>query len=267
MPTAAPAEPDLEVGGRSLRANLERAIERGYVVRHEEGRLSLRRTPGDLDEVRRKGGFIGKRGTVTRACEFLNSFMFEHVYARAALPYGCRSCYKVRIPTRSLRALMAAKAIAEATQYTTKSGPEVDNPYNGSLYATCLYFDSLEEARKAYDQLRPRLDEHEHLGPGAAMTIKRGCSNYERALGPSDRYEIDPRLEAVEADFAQRYVNSHPRSPIPKPTLQALRMLDMVAMAFRIGDETYKDFTDGEPLYPTPVNYAAPRPEADRVSA
>lgn len=253
-------DPDLAVtvGGQSLSANLERAIERGYVVRHEDGRLSLRRTPGDVDEVRRKGGFIGKRGPLKRDCEFLNHFLFERVYAEAVMPYGCRTCYKIRISTRSLRALMAAKAIAESTGHTTKSGPEVDNPYNQGVYTTCLYFDGLDEAREAFDLLRPRLDQHPDLGPGVGMMIKRGCSNYERALGPSDRYEIDPRLEAVEAALAERYVDSHPPSNLPKETVRALRMLDLVGIAFRIGDETYKDFTGGKPLYPAPVDYAKP---------
>jgi hypothetical protein len=256
VPTAADDALDLEVGGRSLAANLERAIESGVVLRQEDGRLALRRGPDDADEVRRKGGFIGQRGTLKRSCEFLNHFLFEQVYAGAAVPFGCRNCYKIRISTRSLRALMAVKDIAESTEYTTKSGPDVDNPYNQSLYATCLYFDGLEEAQKAYDHLRPRLDQHEFLGPGVVMMIKRGCSNYERRLGPSDAYEIDPRLEAVEAGLAERYIDSHKPSVIPKETIKALRMLELVGIAYRIGDETYTDFTGGKPLYPPPVNYA-----------
>jgi hypothetical protein len=258
MSSTTDADLDLTVGGHSLADNLEQAIERGYVVRRADGRLSLQRTPGDVDEVRRKGGFIGKRGALKRDCEFLNHFLFERVYAEAAVPFGCRTCYKIRISTRSLRALMATKAIAESTEYTTKSGPEVDNPYNQGLYTTCLYFDGLDEARTAFDHLRPRLDQHPDLGPGVGMMIKRGCSNYERALGPSDRYEIDPRLEAVEAALAERYIDSHPRPSLPKETVKALRMLDLVGIAFRIGDETYSDFTGGKPLYPAAVNYAKP---------
>jgi hypothetical protein len=251
-----PAEaPDLDVGGEQVAANLARAIERGFVVRREDGRLSLRRGRGFDDEVRRGGGFIGKRGETRRACDFLNRFMFEQVYARSTMPFGCRDCFKIRITTRSLRALMAAKDIAEATLFTTKSGPDVDNPHNQSLYTTWMYFDGLDEARMAYDALRPKLDAHENLGPGVGMIIKRGCSNYERALGPSDKYEIDPQLEAVEAHFAPLYDNVRPRSAMPKETVRQLRMLDLVATAFRIGDETYQDFTDG-PLYPSPVNYA-----------
>jgi hypothetical protein len=247
---------DLELGGRTLGANLERAIARGYIVRRQDGRLALARSRADADEVRRKGGFIGQRGTLNRACEFLNHFLFQHVYGKANIPYACRDCYKIRILTRTLRALMAMKAIAEATPYTTKSGPEVDNRFNTSTYTTCLYFDDLEEARDVYRSLRARIDAHPELGPGVAMMIKRGCSNYERALGPSDGYVIDARLERAEAWFAERYVNDRPRPSIPKQAIKALRMLDLVEIAFRIGDETYKDFTGGQPLHPPHVDYS-----------
>jgi hypothetical protein len=154
---------------------------------------------------------------------------------------------------------MAAKSIAESMPYTTKSGPDVDNPHNQNLYTTWLYFDGLEAARAAYPELRRRLDAHEHLGSGVAMVIKRGCSNYERALGPSDKYEIDPRLEAAEARLAALYDNVRPHAAMPKAVVQQLRMLDLVAIAFRIGDETYRDFTDAPP-FPPPVSYP-PAPE------
>jgi hypothetical protein len=268
--SAAPAEPtteaqprhlDVVVGARTVGENLQRAVARGYVVQREDGRYSLRRPQIDADEVRRKGGFIGKRGTLDRPCEFLNHFLFTYVYAEAALPYSCRDCYKIRVAVRSLRALMAVKALAEATKFSTKSGPEVDNPYNRNIYSTCIYFESLEDAHDTHAALRQQIDAHPDLGPDVDMIIKRGCSNYERAMGPSDQYRVDPELAPVEAWLAERYVNDRPPNKMSKQTINALRMLDLIAIAFRIGDETYKDFTDGQPIYPSAVNYAVPPPE------
>jgi hypothetical protein len=254
-----PAALQIELGGRSLSDNLARAIDRGFVVEREDGRLTLRRTAADADPVRRKGGFIGKRGTLTRACRFLNNFLFQQVYAQASIPYACRDCYKVRILTRSLRALMAVKHLAEATPYTTKSGSEVDNRYNTSLYTTCLYLDGLDQARAVYADLRREIDADPALGPDVVMIIKRGCSNYERALGPSDAYVVDARLEPAETYLAGRFVDDTPPSTAPKAAIHALRQLNLVEIAFRIGDETYKDFTAGQPLHPPFVDYA-PRP-------
>jgi len=245
-----------EIGGQSIGAHLDRAIERGAVIRHDDGTLSLRQSGDGAGEVDRRGGFIVKRGLTRRPCRFLNDFLFAHVYAQGTVPLGCRNCFKIKVASSTLRALMAVKEIAEATEHTTKSGPEVDNPTNQQLYGTYLYFDGLESARQAYGGIREQIDQHEHLGPGVAMTIKRGCSNYERKCGPSDQYTFDPRLEAVEAYLLQRFVKDQPPKKLPERMTNALRILSMVETAYRIGDDTYQDFTDGKPLYPPLVSYS-----------
>lgn len=244
------------MAGRSLAARLAEAIADGRVIRGTDGRLSLPPDPAPADPVGRRGGFILKRGRTERPCRFLNGFLFEQVYGRAAVPWGCRSCHKIKVATRSLRALMAVKDLAEATGETTKSGSEVDNPYNQTLFATYLYFDSLEAARRAYPALKAAIDRHADLGPAAVTTLKRGCSNYERACGPSDRYRFDPGQPAAEAYLWQRFAPHRPASDAPEGMVDALRLLRLVEIAYRIGDETYKDFTGGRPLHPPPVDYA-----------
>ena len=249
----------LEIAGESIGAHLDRAIERGAVIRHDDGSLSLRQFDGEVD---RRGRFIVKRGKTRRPCRFLNDFLFTHVYARETVPFGCRNCFKIKVASNTLRALMAVREIAEATEHTTKSGAEVDNPTNQQLYGTYVYFDGLDNARQAYEGIRDQIDRHDHLGPGVAMTIKRCCSNYERKCGPSDQYTFDPRLEAVEAYLLQRFVRDQTPKKLPEGMTNALRVLSMVETAYRIGDDTYKDFTDGKPLYPPLVNYAPKEEEA-----
>lgn len=245
----------VEVGGRTVGERLDEAIARGDVVRREDGRLAMRRRAEPGDDVGRKGGFIGRRGENDRFCGFLNEFLFTRAYGEAAVPFGCQTCFKIKIASRSLRALMAVKEIAEATPYTTKSGADVDNPGNPHLYSTYLYFDGLAQARAAHKDLRARLDAHPALGRDVAATIKRGCTNYERKLGPSDRYAFDPRLEAVEAYLGERFVDERPPRTAPKEAVLALRMLRLIETAYRIGDETYADFTDGKPLFEPLVSY------------
>jgi hypothetical protein len=252
----------LQVGGVSVGARLDEAIARGAVVRREDGRLSLRRPAAPGDDVGRKGGFLGRRGENDRFCGFLNAFLFSQVYGERAVPFGCQTCFKIKVPTRSLRALMAMKALAEATPYTTKSGADVDNPSNPDVYSTYLYLDGLAQARAAYRDLRGQIDAHPDLGPDVVATIKRGCTNYERKLGPSDRYEFDPRLEAVEAYLAERFVDDRPPATAPKEAVRELRKLRLVETAYRIGDETYADFTGGKPLFEPPVSYP-PEPDGD----
>jgi hypothetical protein len=272
----------VEVGGQTVGARLDLAIEQGAVIRHEDGRLSVPQAPNAADgigggyikqgwdftlgvgdgetETAEGGGYSHKTGGTARPCTFLNDFLFDQAYGQGAVPLGCRDCYKIKATPSSLRALMAMKSIAEATPHATKSGQEIDNPTNQNLYGTYVYFRGLDQARKAYKGLRQNVDQHEHLGPDVAMTIKRGCSNYERRCGPSDQYAFDPRLEAVEAYLAQRFTLNRPPRTVSKEKASAMSMLKLIKTAYRIGDETYKDFTGGEPLYEPLVSYP---PEAD----
>jgi hypothetical protein len=247
------------VGGESVGANLDRAIEAGAIVRGDDGRLSHPSGQGSAGVVGRNGGFIQKLGDYRPPCGFLNNFVFDHAYAEQAVPFGCRECFKIKVVSNNLRRLMDVKEIAEATGHTTKSGTEVDNPTNPHPYATYLYFRGLEEARNAYPGVRRSIDGRADLAPGVAITIKRGCSNYERKCGPSDQYTFDPRLEAVEAYLHQRFKKPD-ASPVNAETLDAMRMLRMVKTAYRIGDDTYRQFTGGQPLFPPVVAYP---PEAD----
>jgi hypothetical protein len=94
------------------------------------------------------------------------------------------------------------------------------------------------------------------------MTIKRGCSNYERKCGPSDRYTFDPGMEAAEAYLAERFVNERPAKRHAPEAVAAMRKLRLVQIAYRIGDPTYKDFTGGKPLFAPSVDHAV-EPDAD----
>jgi len=248
----------VEVAGLTVGARLDQAIARGAVRRHEDGGLSLSGDAVAREEVGGKGGFLGQRAETDRFCHFLNDFLFDQAYGEATVPFGCQDCYKIKVSTRSLRAMMAVKGIAEATAYSTKSGSDVDNPTNSSLYSTYLYFDGIVPALETFRNLRRQLDEHPDLGPDVAATIKRGCSNYERKVGPSDRYAFDARLADVEAYLRERFVDCRPPRSTPKEAVKALRMLRLIEIAYRIGDETYKDFTGGKPIFAPTVDYAPP---------
>ena len=73
---------------------------------------------------------------------------------------------------------------------------------------------------------------------------------------------FDPRLEAVEAYLLQRLAKAPP-SRLSQEMVDAARLLRLIATAYRIGDETYRDFTDGAPLYPPLVSYAPEEQPAD----
>jgi hypothetical protein len=254
------------VGGRSIGANLQRAIASGKVVQREDGRFELARTADRSGEVVRLSGTITRHGDFAQPCVFLNHFMFGQVYAEAAVPYGCRNCFKVKVVSDNLRQLMAVKEISESVPFTSKSGVEVDNPENQHLYGTYFYTLGLDRAREVYKVLRSKIDGHKKLGPGMKMLIKRGCTNYERKCGPSDQYTFDPRLEEIEHYLLPRFVEDV-RSAVKRKIRDGIQLLEWVRIAYRIGDDTYKDFTDGKDLHPSVVTYPPEEPARGEVAS
>ena len=192
----------LVVGGHSADENLRRAIAAGAVVLQKNGKLRMASplpTPDDDATLVRYVQLMGHPGELVQPCHFLNDFLFDHVYAQAAVPFGCRDCYKVKITPRTPGQLLALAPLVRATGQTAKSGIETDTGNLESRFSTLFYSRGLARARALYRELRGRMDAHPRLGPSVEMTIKRGCSNYEARLGRSDAYTFDPRLEAVEA--------------------------------------------------------------------
>lgn len=243
------------VNGTTIGTNLQRAIAAGKVARREDGKFVLvnpdARRPGtaDLD------GYVWRQGDFAQPCAFLNRFMFRHVYAEGAVPFGCRDCFKVKVVTENLRQMMAVKDIAASVSASSKSGVEVDNPENQHLYGTYFYTLGLDRARALYKDLRAKMNEHGKLGSGIKMLIKRGCTNYERKCGPSDRYTFDPRQEEIERHFFARFA-TEVRLGVRKSIRDAMQILEWVQIAYRIGDNTCKDFTGGKDLYPPVVTYS-----------
>ena len=97
------------------------------------------------------------------------------------------------------------------------------------------------------------IDAHPKLGPGVKAVIKRGCTNYEHSCGPSDKYTFDPRLAEIEDYFFAQFAENKPKTN--KEFDDADKLLKMVRTAYRIGDDTYKDFTGGKELFPPTVTY------------
>jgi hypothetical protein len=241
------------VGGKSVGENLERAIASGKVIRGKGGELELARLPKGGDELA-LDPYITRYGDFAAPCAFLNRFMFQYVYAEKAVPFGCRDCYKVKVVSDTMRQLMAVKEISESVSCTAKSGPEMYSMQNQHLYGTYFYNWGLNKARELYKIVRAKVDAHPKLGPTVNMLIKRGCTNYERACGPSDKYTFDPKLRDVEDFLAPKFVRP-PARLVDKATWDRTRVLEMIQAAYRIGDDTYKDFNGGRSLYPPNVTY------------
>jgi hypothetical protein len=235
---------NVRVGNRTIGENLQQVIAAGVLRQGDDGSLTL--VPPNSPDL-----FMKILNGRAPPCGFLNRFMFRMIYEEAAVPAGCEHCYKIKVVPRTLRQLVAGYEIALGIDRVSKWGIDFYNRYNQDTYAGYFYFDGLEGARALFPHLRKAVDEHGKLGPDVPVLIKRGCSNYEAVLGPSDTFAFRPELRDIED-----YLRSRLRMEKDKPNaLAPLLYGKWVPFAFQIGDETYLDFTDGKPLYRKSLTY------------
>ncbi len=244
-------------GGRTVEENLARAVATGKLVPHEGG--------WSLPAQAMSSPYLPVKWALPLECHFLNDFLFTHAYARSAVPFGCRNCFKVKIVPKTFRGLIALRTLLEAAPYHSKCGVDFHNPHSRDIYAGFLYLDGLAAAREAWQQMRPLVDAEPALGAATAMSIKRGCSNYEAACGPSDKWTFDDGAAEREAALKARFY-SPPRPPPNYRVLRAAKMVGWMQIAYSIGDDTYLDFTGGRPLHPSMVAYPPVPTEGEKDS-
>jgi hypothetical protein len=235
---------DMRFGGAAVAANLQRAVETGALIDNGDGTLQLR----PVREGTRANWMVVPNGPLLE-CDFLFNFLFVKAYARSAVPHGCRECYKVKVAPRTLRELVAAWQIAKRIECRSKWGIDLGNPLSQNVYAGYFYTVGLEGARAVFKVVGEALAADPKLGPNLSLTIKRGCSEYEAAVGPSDRYEFTPEMAELEAYLKARF---RARSYAGQSNVALAFWIDF---AFRIGDDTYLDFTGGKRLRPKTVTY------------
>jgi hypothetical protein len=233
------------VGAHSVGENLKAAIARGRLNESADGTLEI---AGDPKET---VSWMYVDHGPSLGCGFLMDFMFRHAYAESAVPSGCSACYKVKVVLRTLRELVAAWEVAKKIPCRSKWGTDLNNPYSQNIYAGYFYVSGLEAARALFPIAQRAFAEDPKLGSDVTMTIKRGCSEYEAALGPSDRYEFAPEQAELEAHLKSRFrvaKKSH------QPSMVAAHWIET---AYRVGDDTYLDFTGGKRLRNKTMTYEA----------
>ncbi len=233
----------LRIGERTVAENLQLAIASGALTESDDGNLQL------ADDAWNGRDWVSVSRGPPMNCRFLMFFLFRHAYAKSAVPHGCSACYKVKVVPRTLRELVAAWEIGKRVECRSKWGIDLDNPYSQNVYAGYFYTAGLDMARTIYKIVRDEVDRDPKLGSDVAMSIKRGCSEYEAMLGPSDRYQFASEMAELEAHLKSRFRVTRGER---RPELPLARWIDV---AYRIGDDTYLDFTGGKRLRAKSVSY------------
>lgn len=240
---------DYTIGERTVRDFLLDAIEAGPLRINANGRLEFADAENNLVNW---SVIPNGRGTAA-PCLFAKRVMFNYVYDRSRIPHCCRNCFKVKVRPKTVQNLKILHDAAHRLPCASKWGPEFDYAYSQDHYGGYMYAISLAHAAEIRRSLRALVAELFGDEDYFEVTIKRGCSEYEFRLGPSDAWEIDPELEAVEAYLFENFESLYLENGT-LPLFPAI-FVNWLYDAYMIGDESYRAFTGGKALFPDMVTY------------
>jgi hypothetical protein len=190
-------------------------------------------------------------------CFMWSDVLFEVVsmqIGRAFVPSFCHDCFKIVIAPRTLKELFALEALMFKLELPSKCGIEVRD-YVPRIYGGYVYSRSVEEGRERFPIVRMAIDEDPDLGPDVPMILKRGCTEMEAKLGPSDTWvppsKTQDRLEALIFDTIEweELIVAQP------PELVRNIHRRWIEWAFAQNDETYREYTGGYPIKGAPRTY------------
>jgi hypothetical protein len=223
----------------------------GYHLRMEDGKF-VPNNPSMADDA----PWIYVKSADDARCDLYHRVFFnvlKHV------PTYCRSCWKVVVRPRTLRELFDLYELQREIGVPCKCGIE-RRITTTSLYGGYFYCRSKEQGLERYAEVRELVDKH--LSPETPVILKRYCTEYEigpDSKGPSDQV---PDTTDEEKEFEQYVLDHFPRVGFgtPQPDFVIANvMMEWMHYAYRYhkatGDETYKEFTDGSPLFPPYVTY------------
>lgn len=139
-------------------------------------------------------------------CKWQQIVLFNGAYEKTAVPLFCLECYKVVAIPRNMEEALVVYEWQQGTPWPSKTGPEL-RAYTPRLWGAYWYCRGVEEGRERYRQVREWVDEN--LSPEVRVFLKRGCTEYEQALGDSSKWEPHPHAEEIEAE-AKEIVDSEP---------------------------------------------------------
>jgi hypothetical protein len=201
-------------------------------------------------------------------CHFYHKILFNVIYQTKKVPIYCQEhCWKVVLAPRDLQELMALRFFMIDMNRPSKCGSETERDNSNKLWGGYFYNTSMEEGLACFDTIKKRLDpgieyDREVMGsrvkvkiyPEMPMIFKRACTEFELNVGPSDKWGWDEEQAEFERFAMDSFVMDFYNFEQGDQQLAPL-FLKWIHHAFRLGDETYKLFTNDNDLFAKCVTY------------
>lgn len=168
------------------------------------------------------------------------------------VPPKCLECWKVVVGPRTLKELFQLVDIERSMQHPCKAGIEL-RAYTSRPYGGYFYNNSLDEGRDCYEKVRKAVNEH--IGEDVPVILKRACTEYEMILGNSMTWHMNDLAWQLENEI-DAIVEDDAKGSVRQPDIVVRHVHKRwIEYAYKLGDKTYLDYTDGEPLYPPYQTY------------
>jgi hypothetical protein len=234
-----------------------------YFMRLEDGRIDYpRRMAWD-------GPWIYTKAPRWQNCHLWHRIYFDILFGKTMVPSGCQSCWKVVIEPRTLEELVATYFLQQNLGRPSKCGTETERENTSKLYGGYWYNHSLEEGQECYEAVVKAITEIEafqrvvlgcpikvrfNKDPLPPIILKRGCTEFEQHVGPSDKWQVSEEQAEKEEIYNGIFVDEriHPAQP---DHVLAHVLKGWIHNAYKVGDESYKLFTNGNELFAQLVTY------------
>ena len=239
----------LELEKKDWITKLKKLLEHqgGYWLRIEDGKFVPR-----FPVVAWDAPWVYVKPDPKARCDIYQRVFFQvlnHIHSH------CRDCWKVVVRPRNLVELFDLYELQKEMDVPCKCGLEVRETVNG-LYGGYFYNRGKSQGLERYKQVRSLVNKH--LSKTTPVILKRYCTEFEigpGSLGPSDKTK--------EITFEEREMEKEVESLIPRVgfgTVQpdwitARTLKEWIVFAYKNGDQAYKEFTDGNKLFPDYVTY------------
>lgn len=183
-----------------------------------------------------------------------------HIYFEAFkfIHSVCQDCWKVVVRPRTLMELHRLLEMQKVMGLPSKCGIERRDSVFG-LYGGYFYNDSLAQGLDCMDLVRVNVDSN--ISSDVPIFLKKGCTEFELEIGPSDEWEVSDEQKEMEYLLMDIVDNDISKSVQPDHLKDSV-FRTWIHWAYQNGDLTYKEYTDGEPLFRPYVTYE--REEASR---
>lgn len=219
----------------------------------EDGKLAAQMMPGIYDTP-----WHHVKSDWRLKCGLWHQIMFDLVgqvlpSGKRFVPSKCQNCFKVVVRPQNLVQLFALKDVQITLDRPCKCGIERRETVHG-LYGGYFYNVGLEEGLECYKIVREAISINKYLGEDVPVILKRGCTEYEHAVGDSDEWEITDEQRMIEGLLDRWLVVDDIEHKQAEKLIHHVHR-KWIEWAYAMGDPTYSQFTGGKPLYPPYKTY------------